>query len=95
MRVLVLGGAGFIGAVLCPYLRERGDEVIIMDTLLFEETKKISLPAPFIRGDIRSTNDLLPALAKADAVVNLAAISNDPASDLEPELTWEINYKAN
>jgi nucleoside-diphosphate-sugar epimerase len=95
MKVLVLGGAGFIGSALCPYLHERGDEVTVLDTVLFEEQEGTSLPCALVRGDIRDINDLLPALVEADAVVNLAAISNDPASDLKPELTWEINYKAN
>src|SRR5215218_6160112 len=95
MKVLVLVGAGFIGSVLCPYLHERGDEVTIMDTLLFDEWNKLSPRKTFIRGDVRNINDLLPALVEADAVVNLAAISNDPASDLLPQLTWEINHKAN
>lgn len=94
MRVLVLGGAGFIGSILCPYLHERGDEVTILDALLFEKDKEVSLPGTFVRGDIRSINDLLPALTGAHAIVNLAAISNDPASDLKPELAWETNHEA-
>jgi nucleoside-diphosphate-sugar epimerase len=96
MKVLVLGGAGFIGSVLCPYLRERGDEVNVFDAFLFEES---GMPDGsydgFVRGDIRHLRDLLLCIEEADAVVNLAAISNDPAADLLPELTWEVNYKAN
>jgi nucleoside-diphosphate-sugar epimerase len=95
MKVLLLGGYGFIGCVLSTYLHERGDEVTVLDTLLFEQDEDVDVPGEFVRGDIRSINDFLPALAEADAVVNLAAMSNDPASDLLPELTWEINYKAN
>lgn len=95
MKVLVLGGAGYIGAVLCDYLESIGDEVIVMDNFLYERDLN-NLPAhEYIVGDIRNINDLLPAIEKADAVVNLAAISNDPASDLLPELTWNVNYKAN
>lgn len=130
MKVLVLGGAGYIGSVLCEYLIERGDEVIVMDNLLFETGKKITIPGEFILsgknhvknskfgrgvkaessekedstdispwkfifGDVRNLGDLIGATEMADAVVNLAAISNDPASDLQPELTWDINYKSN
>lgn len=95
MKVLVLGGAGYIGSVLCKYLRERGDEVIVMDNLLYETGKKITVPGEFIFGDIRNLSDLIESIEAADAVVNLAAISNDPASNLQPELTWEINYKSN
>jgi nucleoside-diphosphate-sugar epimerase len=95
MKVLVLGGAGYIGSVLCEYLESIGDEVIVMDNFLYERNLD-SLPSrQYIVGDIRNINDLLPAIEKVDAVVNLAAISNDPASDLLPELTWNVNYKAN
>lgn len=95
MKVLIFGGAGYIGSVLCSYLIEKGDKVIVMDTFMYEQKKKLSLGYEFIKGDIRNINDLLPAMQKADAVVNLAAISNDPSSDLQPELTWDVNYKAN
>lgn len=95
MKVLVLGGAGYIGAVLCDYLESIGDEVIVMDNFLYERNLKNLPKRHYIVGDIRNINDLLPAIEKADAVVNLAAISNDPASDLLPALTWNVNYKAN
>lgn len=95
MKVLVLGGAGYIGSVLVPYLLGKGDTVSVMDNLLYERKRMPEFGCEFIKGDITNINDLLPAIAKVDAVINLAAISNDPASDLKPELTWEINYKAN
>jgi nucleoside-diphosphate-sugar epimerase len=95
MKVLILGGAGYIGSVLSDYLESIGDEVIIMDNFMYERSLK-NLPFKnYIVGDITNINDLLPAIEKVDAVVNLAAISNDPASDLLPEMTWNINYKAN
>lgn len=95
MKVLVLGGAGYIGSVLCDYLEEKGDEVIVFDNFLYEKSLKNLSHREYIVGDIRNINDLLPAIEQADAIVNLAAISNDPASDLAPELTWNVNYKAN
>jgi len=95
MKVLVLGGAGYIGSVLCPYLVKMGDEVTVLDTLLYERKTTATQDYRIIKGDIRNINDLLPAMAEADAIVNLAAISNDPSSDLRPQLTWEINYLAN
>ena len=95
MKVLVLGGAGYIGSVLCEYLESIGDEVVVMDNFLYERSLKSLGPRKYIIGDIRNINDLLPAINSADAIVNLAAISNDPASDLLPELTWNVNYKAN
>ncbi len=95
MKVLVLGGAGYIGSVLCDYLESIGDDVIVFDNFLYERNDKGFPNREYIVGDIRDINDLLPAIEKADAIVNLAAISNDPASDLLPELTWNVNYKAN
>jgi nucleoside-diphosphate-sugar epimerase len=95
MKVLVLGGAGYIGSVLCQYLKDQGDDVTIFDNLLYENKRSFRAECKFIYGDILNVNDLQPAISEADAVVNLAAISNDPASDLNPELAWLINYKAN
>ncbi len=94
-KVLVLGGAGFIGSILSYYLYERGDEVTIMDTLFYEKKPRVFFPLRFVRGDIRKIADLEPEIVKADVIVNLAALSNDPVSDLDPALTWEINHKAN
>lgn len=97
MKVLILGGAGYIGSVLSEYLKEKGDNAVIFDNFLYEKRgrdKRVK-GENIIKGDIRNIKDLLPAINQADAVVNLAAISNDPASDLQPKLTWEINYKAN
>lgn len=94
-KVLVLGGAGFIGSILSYYLYERGDEVTIMDTLFYEKKPRIFFPLRFVKGDIRKRKDLEPEILRADVVVHLAALSNDPVSDLDPALTWEINHKAN
>lgn len=95
VKVLVLGGAGYIGDMLCRYLHDQGDEVIIMDNLLYETEARSFQPFALIRGDIRNRDDVAKAITQADVIVNLAALSNDPASDLDPELTWEVNYKAN
>lgn len=95
MKVLVLGGAGYIGAVLCDYLKEKGDRVTIFDNLLYEQDSNLKSNFSFIHGDICSNHDLVPAISSHDAVVNLAAISNDPASDLSPNLTLQINLRAN
>lgn len=95
MNILILGGAGYIGSVLAEHLRACGDTVIIFDNLLYESRERDFSPHEFIKGDIRSVNDLFPVISRVDAVVNLAALSNDPTADFQPQLTWEINYKAN
>jgi len=94
MRVLLTGHRGYIGTVLVPLLTQRGHEVTGLDSGLFErcafgeETEII----PWIRKDIRDATE--DDLRGYDAVLHLAGLSNDPLGDLNPELTYEINYKA-
>lgn len=94
MRVLVTGHAGYIGAVLTPLLSEAGHDVLGMDTHLYEGCD-YGPPAegpPELRMDVR---DVTPAhLAGIDAVVDLAAVSNDPLGDLDAETTFAINHHA-
>jgi nucleoside-diphosphate-sugar epimerase len=94
-RILILGGAGFIGSVVSYELYRHGDEVSIMDNMLYERTPRTFFPLRFVKGDIRERADLEPEIRRADAVVHLAALSNDPTSDLDPGLTQEINEHAN
>lgn len=89
MKVLLLGGAGYIGSVLTSTLKDAGYDVVVYDNFLYG--KAVSN----VKSDILDINSLVPAIEKADAVVNLAGLSNDPTSDLKPELTWKVNYLAN
>ena len=94
MRVLVTGHKGYIGAVMAPILVQEGYEVVGLDSDIFEDCafSEPHLEIPEIRKDIR---DVAPAdLAGFDAVIHLAAISNDPIGNLNPQLTYEINYLA-
>jgi nucleoside-diphosphate-sugar epimerase len=95
MRVMVTGHDGYIGQVLVPLFRAAGHEVVGLDSLLFEGcTFGPEGPGPdrLIAKDIRAVE---PAdLAGIDAVVHLAAISNDPLGDLNPECTFDINWRA-
>jgi nucleoside-diphosphate-sugar epimerase len=94
MRILLTGHKGYIGAIAGPILSSAGHEVIGLDTDLFagcefgDGTPRI----PEIRKDIR---DLTRADVEGfDAVVHLAALSNDPLGNLDPNLTFDINHKA-
>jgi nucleoside-diphosphate-sugar epimerase len=92
MRVLVAGHRGYIGAVLVPFLREAGHEVDGIDLGLYEGCDLG--PAPQDAGalppcDIRDTDQA--QLRSYDAVVCLAALSNDPLGDLNPAATYSIN----
>ena len=94
MRVLVTGHLGYLGSVLTPRLRAAGHAVTGLDTGLFADCLLGPAPpeVPTLRLDLR---DVLPEhLAGFDAVCHLAALSNDPVGDLDPELTYEINYRA-
>lgn len=92
MKVLVTGHDGYIGTVLVPLFQEAGHEVVGIDSQLFE-TCRFGGDEPTcasMRVDVRDVTAEM--LAGFDAVVHLAAISNDPLGDLNPECTYEINH---
>ena len=94
MRVLVTGHNGYIGCVMVPMLRSAGHEVVGLDSDLFRGLRSIpdNLDFPEVQLDIR---DVQPKhLAGFEAVIHLAALSNDALSDLNPEVTYEINHAA-
>jgi nucleoside-diphosphate-sugar epimerase len=94
MRILVTGHAGYIGAVLVPRLRARGHDVVGLDSGLFAACTFGPEPAPVPArsGDIRDVR--VEDLRGFDAVVHLAALSNDPLGDLDPAWTHDINHAA-
>lgn len=89
MRVLITGGAGYLGGALTDILQTSAHEVLVYDALLFEEA--YMKPLGFVRGDVRDKRKLKKYLAWADAVVWLAAIVGDGACALNPGATNEIN----
>jgi len=94
MRVLVTGHAGYIGAVLVPILLDANHEVTGLDTDFFAgcDFNGRLADVPAIRKDIRDLS--IADLNNFDAVIHLAALSNDPLSDLNPDSTYEINHRA-
>ena len=94
MKVLLTGHKGYIGAVAAPILRSAGHEVSGLDTDLFAgcDFGDASPAIPEVRKDLR---DLTRAdLEGFDAVVHLAALSNDPLGNLDSQLTYDINHLA-
>jgi nucleoside-diphosphate-sugar epimerase len=93
-KVLVAGGAGYVGCVLVPKLLDAGYEVVVFDLMLFgdEGLPKGRPGLTVIEGDLRDTPKFATALKGVDSVIHLACISNDPSFELDPELSKSINF---
>lgn len=94
MRVLITGHQGYIGSVLAPIFLDAGSDVVGLDTEYYEGCTLVPdrVRVPSIRKDLR---DLEPAdLEGFEAVVHLAALSNDPISNLNRGWTEDINFRA-
>lgn len=94
MRLMVTGSRGYIGVEMVTELLARGHEVVGLDNGLYEGCDFIAPPDAIhtLSCDLR---DVKPAdLEGFDAVLHLAALSNDPLSDLNPDLTFDINLRA-
>jgi nucleoside-diphosphate-sugar epimerase len=96
MKVLVTGHRGYIGTVMVPMLLKAGHAVTGCDSDLYErctfEAGGAIAAVPSIRKDVRDVT--VRDLEGFDAVIHLAALSNDPLSDLNPEVTYDINHQA-
>jgi len=97
-KVLVTGGAGYVGAVLVPKLLDRGFDVRVLDLFIYGDNIFNDIGVrpglKLIKGDIRDQILLKKVLPGCDAVIHLACISNDPSFELDPQLGRSINYDA-
>src|SRR5207302_320893 len=99
-HVLVTGGLGYLGSILCEHLLDAGFRVTALDNLMYGQAQQglfhlCANPSfDFIRGDVRDEAILKPALAGADVVVHLAAVVGATACDRDPVLARSVNLDA-
>ncbi|MGB2464265.1 MAG: SDR family oxidoreductase, partial [Candidatus Puniceispirillaceae bacterium] len=91
-KILITGGAGYVGAVLVPTLLDEGYEVTVIDLMIYGEDVLEDQPKlKKVTGDIRDLNLMKTLIEGQDVVMHLACISNDPSFELNPDLGRSIN----
>jgi len=104
-KVLITGGFGYVGSRLTPHLLALGHHVRVLDLMLYTDAgldalqRDPSFPQwqnrfELIQGDIRDPKPVEEAVAGMDAVIHLAAISNDPTGEIDEILTRQVNFDA-
>lgn len=91
-KVLVIGGAGYIGGLTCDVLKREGFDVVVYDNLLYEERYLKNIE--FVFGDIRDTEKINKLSKNFDTLILMSALVGDPACSVDPILTEEINFKS-
>lgn len=98
MKVLVTGGAGYIGSILTPMLLEKGFDVIVLDSLAYGQLSLMECFGHprfrFVRGDVTNESLVKELIDQVDIIIPLAAIVGAPACDARPTLAKLINYDA-
>jgi nucleoside-diphosphate-sugar epimerase len=92
MKILVTGACGYKGTVLVPKLLAAGHDVIAFDIMWFGNHLAPHPKLRVVEGDVRDIGSV--PLDGVDAVIHLSSVANDPCSDLDPKLTWEISCLA-
>jgi nucleoside-diphosphate-sugar epimerase len=92
MHLLVTGGCGYVGSRLTQRLLDDDHKVTVVDIMWFGNYLGRHKNLDIIQSDIRNVENI--PMKGIDAVIHLAAVSNDPTGDLDPKLTWEVNVLA-
>lgn len=96
MKILITGGAGYLGSVIADNFLSLGHEVTVLDNLSFNQISPLAFTANkrynFIYGDVRNESLLTKLVGTHDVIIPLAAIVGFPACAKDPKLAWEINY---
>lgn len=97
-KILVTGGSGYLGSIICQMLIDRGFEVTVVDNLSFSQNTLYNLfhsgKLKFVFGDVTNENFMKNLLEKGDYdyIFPLAAVVGFPVSEQKPEITWMINH---
>jgi nucleoside-diphosphate-sugar epimerase len=96
-KVLITGGAGYLGSTITEHLLNNGYSVTVLDNLMYKQLSLLHLfknkNFKFVKGDVRDVNLLKNLVIENDVIIPLAAIVGMPACKSTPELTIEVNYK--
>ena len=94
-KILITGGAGYVGSKLTPKLLELGHEVTVLDLMIYgEDVLEDHQKLRKVKGDIRNVELLEKIIPSHSVIIHLACISNDPSYELNPTLGKSINYDA-
>ena len=98
MKILITGGAGYLGSVLTPTLLQQGHEVTVLDNFLFRQNSLADCcqfqTFSVVRGDAREESVMKPLVAKADVIIPLAALVGVPICNTDQTATQTTNYEA-
>jgi nucleoside-diphosphate-sugar epimerase len=98
MKILVTGGAGYIGSVLVPRLLAEGHDVTVIDSFMYQQTPLLDCAVnprlQIIRGDVRDERIMSGLLPKFDAILPLACLTGAPICDKDPVSAKSINHDA-
>jgi nucleoside-diphosphate-sugar epimerase len=96
-KVLITGGAGYLGSVLTEVLLGKGYQVTTLDNLIYKQTSiapfSFNKNFKFVLGDVTDNSTLRPLVESHDVIIPLAAIVGMPACKAQPELTVKVNYE--
>ena len=96
-KILITGGAGYLGSVLTEVLLNKGYQVTVIDNLLYKQTSvapfSYNKNFEFILGDVTKSDILKPLVKNHDIIIPLAAIVGMPACNANPEMTVKVNYE--
>ena len=98
MKILVTGGAGYIGSILVPQLLQKGHSVTVIDNFIYGQTSLLDCcyhpEFEMIRGDVRNEQLLRKEMSRVDAIIPLACLTGAPLCDRDPVGAQQINHDA-